>query len=282
MTFNEDVKLKKKRVTWKRSMATVAGLVALVGGANLVQDCSAPPAANTIASDDPCDTGDEANASLDCRVEFTTSSLDLVWSKELKEQRNVKYIEPNVVVFAGTVNTFCGTGKTEVGPFYCGKDKTVYIDTAFYQTLTDTFGSSGGPLAQEYVLAHEVGHHIQNQLGVLSRAWQGPKGPDSLGVRTELQADCYAGVWATKADELKDADGNTFLEPITEQDIADALSAAESVGDDNIQETFGLDVNKDTWTHGSSDQREKWFMAGYKSGSMNSCDTYNSPDLNNP
>ena len=283
MTFNENAKLKKKRVTWKRSMVTIAGIAALVGGSNLVEcTTQSAPSTNTVVAEDPCDTGDEANASLDCRIEFTTASLDLVWENVLKDQKRKVYTPPAINVFSDKITTACGVGETANGPFYCSHDQTVYIDTVFYKTLEDNFGSSNGPLAQEYVIAHEFGHHIQKTMGVLQRSFIGPAGPESNSVKAELQADCYAGVWATKADELLTEDGVAFLNPITDKDIADAIQTAGSIGDDEIAEKFGQEVRPERFTHGTADQRQKWFMAGYNSGNMNSCDTWKSPDLNNP
>ena len=140
-------------------------------------------------------------------------------------------------LFTGQVDTGCGPATSDVGPFYCPVDQTAYFDTDFFQVLVDQFGSSGGPLAQEYVVAHEYGHHVQNLKGVLGRAQQDPgQGATGGGVRTELQADCYAGVWAHYAAITKqESTGVPFLEPLSDKDIADALSAASSVGDDRIQ-----------------------------------------------
>ena len=147
----------------------------------------------------------------------------------------------------------------------------------------DRFGSSGGPLAQEYVVAHEVGHHISNQLGTLGAAQQDPQGAAGGGVRTELQADCFAGVWAHWADSTPGPNGGQpFLQKLTDRDIRDALSAAQAVGDDRIQRSAGQRVNPETWTHGSSEERQKWFLAGYQTGLVKACDTFSARDLNNP
>ena len=178
-------------------------------------------------------------------------------------------------MFTGSVDTGCGPATSEVGPFYCPSDRTAYFDTDFFDVLRDQFGSSGGPLAQEYVVAHEFGHHVQNLLGVLGRAQQDPQGPTGGGVRTELQADCYAGVWAHYAAITKQEGTDvTFLEPLSDKDIADALSAASSVGDDRIQKQATGRVNPEAWTHGSSEQRQKWFTQGYRTGDPNKCDTF--------
>ncbi|MGH3564114.1 MAG: neutral zinc metallopeptidase, partial [Mycobacterium sp.] len=163
----------------------------------------------------------------------------------------------------------------DVGPFYCPVDQTAYFDTDFFQVLRDQFGSSGGPLAQEYVVAHEFGHHVQNLRGALGRAQQGAQGATGNGVRTELQADCYAGVWAHYASITKqESTGVTFLQPLSDSDIADGLSAAASVGDDRIQQAATGYTNPESWTHGSSEQRQHWFTTGYQTGDPNRCDTF--------
>ncbi|KIQ15928.1 KPN_02809 family neutral zinc metallopeptidase [Rhodococcus sp. MEB064] len=230
-----------------------------------------------------CETGTDANANVDCRVTATVNSLDQVWDAELATQTGVAYQQPEVRVFTGSVDTGCGNATSDVGPFYCPADSTAYFDTGFFQVLVDQFGSSGGPLAQEYVVAHEFGHHIQNQLGDIGRAQADPNGPESGAVRTELQADCYAGIWANYADDLP-APGSSepLLEPLTEQDVSDALSAASSVGDDRIQQASTGRVNPEGWTHGSSEQRQAWFSAGYRTGQVAACNTYDASDLNNP
>jgi predicted metalloprotease len=178
------------------------------------------------------------------------------------------------------VNTGCGPATTAVGPFYCPVDQTAYFDTDFFQELVDRFGSSGGPFAQEYVVAHEYGHHVQNLQGVLGRSQQGAQGAGGNGVRTELQADCYAGIWAHYASTVKqESTGVPYLEPLSDKDIADALSAAASVGDDRIQKQATGRVNPESWTHGSSEQRQKWFTIGYQTGDPKQCDTFSAPDL---
>lgn len=230
-----------------------------------------------------CETGADANRDVNCRVAFTAASLDSVWGEQLGPQTGVAYVQPGIMLFSGAVNTGCGTATSEVGPFYCPADTTAYFDTSFFQLLVDRYGSSAGPLAQEYVVAHEVGHHIQNQLGDIGRAQMDPQGPESGAVRTELQADCYAGIWAHYADKQPGPDGGApFLQPLSETDIRDALSAASSVGDDRIQKAATGRVNPEGWTHGSSEQRQKWFLVGYKTGRVADCNTYAARDLDNP
>ena len=222
-----------------------------------------------------CKTGEDANRIVECRVVATGNSVDGVWSQLMKG-----YTRPHVRLFSQQVDTKCGPATTDVGPFYCPVDQTAYFDTSFFQVLVDQFGSSGGPLAQEYVVAHEFGHHVQNLQGVLGRAQQGATGAEGNGVRTELQADCYAGVWAHYAAITKqESTGVPFLQPLSDKDIADALSAASSVGDDRIQQSATGRVNPESWTHGSSAERQKWFTTGYQTGDPNKCDTFSARDL---
>ena len=222
-----------------------------------------------------CRTGADANAIVQCRVVATGNSVDEVW-----EQLLPGYTRPSIRLFSGQVDTRCGPANSAVGPFYCPADQTAYFDTDFFDVLVDQFGSSGGPFAQEYVVAHEFGHHVQNLQGVLGRAQQDPEGPTGGGVRTELQADCYAGVWAHYAAITKqDGTDVPFLEPLSDRDISDALSAASSVGDDRIQEAATGRVNPESWTHGSSEQRQKWFTVGYQTGDPNKCDTFATNNL---
>jgi predicted metalloprotease len=222
-----------------------------------------------------CKTGADANKFVQCRVVATGNSVDAVW-----HQLMPNYTRPHVRLFTGQVNTGCGPANTAVGPFYCPEDQTAYFDTDFFQELVDRFGSSGGPFAQEYVVAHEYGHHVQQLQGLLGRAQQGAQGAGGNGVRTELQADCYAGIWAHYASTVKqDSTGVPYLEPLTDKDISDALSAAASVGDDRIQKAATGRINPESWTHGSSAERQKWFTTGYQTGDPNKCDTFGATDL---
>jgi uncharacterized protein len=222
-----------------------------------------------------CKTGADANNIVQCRVVATGNSVDGVWQQLLPG-----YTRPHVRLFSGQADTGCGPATSDVGPFYCPVDQTAYFDTGFFQVLVDQFGSSGGPLAQEYVVAHEFGHHVQDLQGVLGRAQQGAQGAQGNGVRTELQADCYAGVWAHYASVTKQqSTGVPYLEPLSDKDIADALSAASSVGDDRIQKQATGWINPESWTHGSSAQRQNWFTVGYQAGDPTKCDTFNAADL---
>ncbi|MGN8130450.1 KPN_02809 family neutral zinc metallopeptidase [Arthrobacter sp. RC1.1 241] len=293
MSFNDNVQLDPSQVQDRRGMGTglkVGGgiggglvlLVALLLGINpnmlggLVDNGSGGQSQGTAPA---CSTGADADARLDCRITGTVNSLNAFWPGYLK-QYNVQYPRPEAVIFSGSTNTGCGAATSEVGPFYCPTDTTAYFDPGFFQELVDRFGSSGGPLAQEYVVAHEFGHHVQNLLGDLQRAQQDPQGPESGSVRTELQADCYAGLWAKYASTTPDpATGKPYLEPLTQQDVNDALSAAASVGDDRIQKAATGRVSPEGWTHGSSEERQRWFSRGYQSGDIKQCDTFSAATL---
>lgn len=222
-----------------------------------------------------CKTGADANKYVQCRVVATGNSVDAVWQQLMRG-----YTRPNLRLFSGQVATACGPASSDIGPFYCPVDKTAYFDTDFFHVLVTQFGSSGGPFAEEYVVAHEFGHHVQNLLGVLGRAQQGARGAGGNGVRTELQADCYAGVWAHYASTVtQTSTGAPYLEPLSDNDIRDALAAAAAVGDDRIQEQTAGRTNPESWTHGSSGQRQKWFSIGYQSGDPNKCNTFSAIDL---
>lgn len=220
-----------------------------------------------------CKTGADANRDDTCRVVGTVNSVQNFWSGYLQEY-NKQYTPAKTVLYSGATQTACGTGSAAMGPFYCPLDKKVYIDVSFFKELSSKYGADGGNLAQMYVVAHEYGHHVQNLLGILGRAQQDPQGPNSAAVRTELQADCFGGLWVHHATTTKDASGNTLLKPLTESDIRSALSAAAAVGDDRIQEKAQGRVTPENWTHGSAAARQKWFMVGYESGDIRQCDTF--------
>ena len=223
---------------------------------------------------DKCKTGADANADAQCRVIGTVNSVQAFWTAELP--RYQKQWQPTKTrLYPGSTQSQCGTASNQVGPFYCPLDQKVYIDADFFAILEQQFGSDGGALAQEYVVAHEYGHALQDQLGLLGRAQQDPQGPNSGGVRIELMADCLAGVWAKSASTTEGPDGKPFLEPLTDADIKSALSAAAAVGDDRIQEKTQGQVNPEAWTHGSAEARQRWFLQGYKTGDLNKCNTFN-------
>ncbi len=218
-----------------------------------------------------CDTGADANASVDCRVAGAAVSLEDFWI-EAAPEIGVQYRGPGAIIFDEAVSTGCGQATSAVGPFYCPNDETVYLDTGFYDDLRTRFGAEGGPLAEMYVVAHEWGHHMQKITGALESAQRGDTGPDSDAVRLELQADCFGGAWAGAASDGPDP----LLEPITREQVAQALDAAEAIGDDRIQEQTSGQVSPESWTHGSSEQRQRWFTVGFERG-VTACDTFAVP-----
>jgi hypothetical protein len=221
-----------------------------------------------------CQKGSDANADVECRVIGTVNSVQAFWGDELVRYKR-EWQPTQTVLYSGQTQSACGTASNQVGPFYCPLDKLVYIDADFFEVLTSQFGADDGALAQEYVVAHEYGHALQDQLGLLGRAQQDPQGPESGAVRVELMADCLAGVWAQHASTVPDEDtGTPFLQPLTDADIRSALSAASAVGDDRIQQATSGRVNPESWTHGSAEARQRWFLQGYSTGDLNRCDTF--------
>ena len=229
-----------------------------------------PPASD--ASLEQCLTGADANENVECRVKGASASLEQYWTAEAAELR-FDYVGPNVILFDNATTTACGNASSATGPFYCPPDQMIYVDVSFYDELRGRFGSSGGPLAEMYVIAHEWGHHVQNLLGILEQAQDGQTGPTSNAVRVELQADCFAGAWTADASEVPDESGVPFLQEVTPAQITDALSAASAVGDDRIQQATQGQVTPHTFTHGTSEQRQGWFMTGYQRGA-GACDTF--------
>jgi predicted metalloprotease len=202
-------------------------------------------------------------------VDVVSTNVDDVWAPIFRQAGRSYRPPASVVLYSQSTGTGCGLGQSAMGPFYCPQDQKVYLDLAFWQELEGRFGATGDA-AKAYVIAHEMGHHVQHLLGADQRAQRmGSRGADSGSVRLELQADCYAGVWAAHASRV--SGGQVSLDP---GDIEDGLRAAKAVGDDTLQrETTGR-VAPDSFTHGSSAQRMRWFRAGAESGDPSSCDTF--------
>ena len=207
-------------------------------------------------------------------VSKVLASTEDTWN-EVFRANGRQYQEPKLVLFTGATPTACGTGQSAMGPFYCPGDQKVYIDLAFYRDLKDRF-KAPGEFAQAYVIAHEVGHHVQNLLGIAEKVHStqqrvGKAEANALSVRMELQADCLAGVWGKRTDTMKNV-----LEP---GDLEAALTAASAIGDDRLQQQSQGRIVPESFTHGSSDQRVRWFRKGFESGDMNQCNTFKADRL---
>ncbi len=299
MTFNEGARLDPSQGEDRRGgmgrggkvgLGLGGGIVVLIGallGINpdllsaIVGEPGNQPAIEQTGGSalESCRTGADANDRLDCRILGTANSLNSFWPGYL-QQYGVDYTVPKTVIFSNSVDTACGAATSAVGPFYCPGDNKAYFDPAFFSQLETQFGSSGGPLAQEYVVAHEFGHHVQNLTGTIGNAQQDARGAQSAAVRTELQADCYAGIWMRHASS-QPAPGSSqpFLKALTQGDLNDALSAASSVGDDRIQQAATGHTNPESWSHGSSEQRQNWLYTGYQSADLAACDTFAVPTV---
>lgn len=203
-------------------------------------------------------------------VSVVLADTEEVWGAVLPEQAGIDYVNPKLVLFSGAVQSACGGASAAMGPFYCPGDQRVYLDTDFFDLMAERMGA-GGDFAAAYVIAHEVGHHIQNLTGVLgqvnaARGRASEADANAISVLTELQADCYAGIWAKQAQER--------FGTLEEGDLQEAMGAAEAVGDDAIQASAGRTPMPDSFTHGSSEQRQEWLMRGFRSGDMAQCDTF--------
>jgi predicted metalloprotease len=297
MTFDDDARIDSSKVTRRRGRGRTTGIAAGGGGllvvvavvlvqqftgvdiSGLVGGAGSGGGGSSEQQDEAltgCDTGADANADIQCRMAGAADSLDTYWTATAPEVGIADYGTPGFVLFDAATTTACGDATSATGPFYCPPDRSLYMDTTFFDELRTRFGASGGPLAQMYVVGHEWGHHIQQLSGAFDRADRTGTGPESDSVRLEVQADCYAGAWVGAASEIRDDGGTAFLEPVTPTEIADALDAAAAVGDDRIQEASGAEVDPHTWTHGSAEQRQRWFEAG-RAGGPAACDTFAVP-----
>jgi uncharacterized protein len=222
-----------------------------------------------------CKTGQDAQESEDCTRVAVENSLTSYWSEALPAQSDTRFQpEQSVQTFTGATGTGCGNATSQVGPFYCPTDQTIYLDTTFFdEVLEKQLNGPSGAFVEPYVLAHEYGHHIQNLMGTMGRV-RTQKGPNSDSVRLELQADCYAGMWTKNATSTDNAQGEALILELSPEDISQAIEAAKAVGDDRIQKETSGRVDQEQWTHGSSAARVKWFQTGYTQGSLDACDTF--------
>jgi uncharacterized protein len=289
MRFNRRARLDTSQVSDRRGVSNrgiavgggvgglIAVLIALFTGQNLLDGgstggTSAPASGGELATE--CQTGADVEQNPDCRFVVYVNSIQAYWDEEFA-RRGGQYSGAITTVFSDGVQSACGFASSAAGPFYCPGDQKVYLDLGFFEELQTKFGGSGGDFAEAYVLAHEYGHHIQNLTGQMDRV-RTRQGAGSDAVRLELQADCYAGVWARHATSTPDASGQPLITELTQEDIHEGLEAARIVGDDYIQERFQGAVTPETWTHGSSAQREQWFVNGLQSGQLEACDTFSS------
>jgi len=194
-----------------------------------------------------------------------------VWKEILPAQKGIKYVPPRLVLFNGATDSACGDARSAMGPFYCPRDQKVYLDTSFFRDMQTKFGG-GGDFAYAYVIAHEIGHHVQDQLGILSKVQSAEQRAGSkaqanaLSVRAELMADCLAGVWAANADKK--------YHVLQAGDVEKAVATAQAIGDDRLQQASQGRVVPDAFTHGSAEQRVKWLKTGLASGQVDSCNTF--------
>ena len=244
--------------------------VDLTGLAGITQEDDSTSGAYSEDTQDivsECQTGADANARQDCRIVGFVNSIQDFWVDEFASY-GYDYVPAETVLFSESTQAACGYASGASGPFYCPTDQMIYLDLSFFETMTSRFGAQGGPFAEAYVLSHEYGHHVQNLLGILeiSGASRG-SGPGSMSVFTELQADCLAGIW------FHHATATGYLEPLTMDEITQAMNAAATAGDDHIQRQTQGYVVPEAWTHGSSEQRLAAFKDGLQTGDVSSCDT---------
>ncbi len=246
----------------------IGGLIVLVIALLLGTDPGQVSNVNPTSNFDPASLSAEDRELADL-VSVVLADTEDTWSV-LFAADNREYREPTLVLFTDAVESACGFAQSAVGPFYCPADEKVYIDLSFYRDLKERYGAPGD-FAQAYVIAHEVGHHVQNLLGISEQVQSAQQGlgtidANRLSVMQELQADCFAGVWAHNADEARDL--------LEQGDVEEGLNAASSIGDDRLQMESQGRVTPDSFTHGSSAQRVNWFQTGLESGDVNSCNTF--------
>ncbi len=287
MPFNERSQLDPTQVQDRRGrrvgrsvaiggggLGLILAVVALLMGVNpgnLTQLLNSPVSAPETATDytdltTKCQTGADANQNRDCAIVGYVNSIQAFWSDEF-DRNNLDYRNAQTILFSGSTQAACGYASGATGPFYCPRDESIYLDLSFFDDLRTKFGAQGGPFAEAYILAHEYGHHVQGLLGILNTSGYTNTGPDSEAVMTELQADCLAGIWMNNAVETG------YIESISQDDIAMALNAAASVGDDRIQRQMQGYVSPESWTHGSSKQRLAALHDGLQSGDVQTCST---------
>jgi predicted metalloprotease len=238
----------------------------LIGGAEMLQGARAPQQ-HTQAGGRPSDD-------MGRFVSVVLAQNEDVWAKVMPRDTNKVYEPPRLVLFRGVDRSGCGTAQAAMGPFYCPVDKRVYLDTSFFEEMKRKLGG-GGDFAYAYVVAHEVGHHVQNLLGILPRVEQmkqraSERDANALSVRVELQADCFAGVWAFHVQQMGRLD---------QGDIEEAMNTASAIGDDKLQKAAQGYAVPDSFTHGSAEQRMRWFMSGFRSGTLKACDTFSTRTL---
>jgi uncharacterized protein len=266
----------------------ISVLVALVGGYFGISNLSGSGTSSQPQSGDNTTLSQECSQSdalkqLDCRNTLYVNSVQAFWAKEMPTAFGDSYTPAKTVFFSNQVSTGCGAADSGTGPFYCPADKLVYIDLTFYKLLADQLGAPG-EFAQPYVLAHEYGHHVQDLVGteatVDRQRQRDPSQANALSVRLELQADCYAGVWAKGATGTTDSSGQKIFKSLTADDIQQGIQTAGKIGDDTLQQRSGGTINPAEFTHGTSADRQKWFGNGYNTGDPKACDTFKAGAVN--
>jgi predicted metalloprotease len=249
------------------SWATGINPLVLLGGAQMFQGREAPQQASTPSGTPTDQTG--------VFVAKVLGETEDVWSQVLPQQANRQYQKPTLVLFNGVTRSGCGTAQSAMGPFYCPLDQKVYLDTSFFNDMKRRLGG-GGDFAYAYVIAHEVGHHVENLLGILPKVQQMQRrsseaDANALSVRVELMADCLAGMWANRMNQRH--------QNIDENDVRQAINTAAAIGDDRLQKQAQGYAVPDSFTHGSAEQRVRWFMTGLKGADLNGCNTFKAGQL---